>query len=405
MVYEQGNHGISDIRRLGKLVGDKIEITKDVDLQGAQVNIPSGYTLVFQNGVIKNGLLVGNKTKISCKNKAFDHVTVKGTWMVPEISTALFVDLNYENSLRDVMALSSSNIQNTIKILPGNYLVKALKDGGKCLIIPSNTELILDGTITLVPNNYTSYSILYLSGEHIAVSGYGTIKGDKHMHTGSKGEWGAGVDIMNAIDVTVSNITVRDCWGDCIYVGDNSRNVLIKGCTLIHGRRQGISITSANGVTVRKCKISDVGGTDPEYAIDIEPNRGKTVNNILIEDVTVKNCKGGFMANGCASDSRIGTVTITDCNVDADDRPGINMGKCENVTVQRCVVVQQNTARGINCENIQNMEVQNNEVHQYYLRYLGVVKSALRKVGKDRLDPIRVSNCNKKKVEANKYVF
>ena len=109
-----------------------------------------------------------------------------------------------------------------------------------------------------------------------------------------------GVDFFRVENASISGITIKDCWGDCIYVGDESKNVTIDNCILNNGRRQGISITSANGVIVRKCTICDVGGTDPEYAIDIEPNKGKTIDNILIENVTVKNCKGGFMANGSA---------------------------------------------------------------------------------------------------------
>ena len=49
---------------LGIVDGDKIIIIKDVDLKGYVCKIPVGKTLVFKGGIIKNGVLYGNMTKI-----------------------------------------------------------------------------------------------------------------------------------------------------------------------------------------------------------------------------------------------------------------------------------------------------------------------------------------------------
>ena len=101
---------------LGIVDGDKIIIDKDVDLKGNVCKIPVGNTLVFKGGILKNGVLNGRMTKIECKGKAFNRVTIKGGWDVPEISTNLFADLNYENSLRDVVALAHPKVKNRVVI-------------------------------------------------------------------------------------------------------------------------------------------------------------------------------------------------------------------------------------------------------------------------------------------------
>lgn len=325
---------------LGIVKGDKIIIEKGVDLKGCECRIPAGKTLVFKGGMIKNGILNGNMTKIECKGKAFNKVTIKGSWNVPEISTKLFADLSYENSLRDVVALANPKVKNRIVIEKGDYKVRAEKKAKTCVPLCSNTQFILKGTIRLAPNDLKSCDIIQAKGENINIRGNGTIIGDKHTHTGKEGEWGMGIILNGAINATISGLTIKDCWGDCIYVGGNSRNVLIEHCKLDHGRRQGISITKANGVTIRNCVITNVRGTNPQYAIDVEPNRRDSVDNILIEKVTVKDCEGGFVAGHRARKEGantpwIGKVAIRDCKVSSKSKVPIRVTRCEKVKIEK----------------------------------------------------------------------
>jgi uncharacterized Zn ribbon protein len=250
---QEGIAGTINASILGIVDGDKVIIDKDVDLKGKECKIPAGKTLVFKGGLIKNGILIGKMTKIECKGKAFDKVTIKGSWNVPDISTKLFANLDYENSLRDVVALTHPKVQNRIVIQKGDYKVRAEKKATVCIPICSNTDFILKGTIRLVPNDLKSYNIIQARGKNIKISGNGTIIGDKHTHTGTTGEWGMGIRFHHAINATLSGLTIKDCWGDCIYVGGDSRQVLIEQCRLDHGRWQGISVTKANGVTIRNC--------------------------------------------------------------------------------------------------------------------------------------------------------
>ena len=78
----------------------------------------------------------------------------------------------------------------------------------------------------------------------------------------------------------------------------------------------------ADSVTIKNCKISNVSGTNPQYAIDLEPNANDTVNHILIENVEVVDCEGGFMALSSIGRNNvkkkfIGKVQIIKCKVSA----------------------------------------------------------------------------------------
>ena len=238
-------------------------------------------------------------------------------------------------------ALAHPKVKNRIMIEKGDYKVMVEQKAKVCVPLCSNTDFILKGTIRLTPNNLKSCDIIQAKGENITIKGNGTIIGDKHTHTGKEGEWGMGINLKGAVNATISGLTIKDCWGDCIYVGGNSRNVLIEKCKLDHGRRQGISVTKADGVTIRNCTITNVNGTNPQYAIDIEPNKRDSVDNILIENVTVKDCEGGFKTtrgvkkNG-ARTPWIGKVIIKNCRVSSKSKVPVVIKRCEEVKIEKC---------------------------------------------------------------------
>ena len=323
---------------LGQHKGSEIIVKDTIDLGNRECRIPEGFTLRFKGGIIKNGTLVGNMTRLHCTKACFNRVKIEGTWNVPVIKSSMFYDLSYDNALKDVVALTNPEVKNKIIIEKGNYQVTAYRNGDVCLPLCSNTDFVLNGTITLTPNNYINYYIIQAEGNNIKIRGNGVVIGDKHTHTGNKGEWGMGINLVNAHHVSIYGLTIKDCWGDCIYVGTESSNVKIKNCKLDNGRRQGISITSANGVKISNCTISNVSGTAPEYAIDIEPNRNETVDNVQIENVNVNNCKGGILAYGKAPNAKIGKVIIKNCSIVGARKMPISLVRCLTAKVEKCIM-------------------------------------------------------------------
>lgn len=336
------------------------DLDRDLDLEGKTIKIPENVTIRQRRGVIKNGILIGNRTKIISKSTIFDRVTIQGTWEVENISTGLFRNLNYNNSLRDVLALANPTIKNRIVIEKGNYNISLNSNNKVGITVPSNTNLIIDGNITLIPNNLIYYEIVNAKGHNITISGKGSIIGDKNNHTGTTGEWGMGIFVRGR-DVCVRNITIRDCWGDCIYVGGNSLNVHIDKCLLDNGRRQGISITSARNVYINDCIIKNVSGTAPQFAIDLEPNKGDTVSNIFIHNVTIQNCVGGITANGVVKNAYLGDVYIDNCSVDENVKANsYQFFHANKVRLYNCIAL--NDKKKITFGNVNIVETRKNRV-------------------------------------------
>lgn len=348
-------------RVLGQPNGGVITLKDTIDLENRKCILPERTMLVIKNGLIKNGTLVGNRTKLKSRSACFERVRILGSWNVPEISSALFRDLSYDNALKDVVALADSMVKNKIIIERGNYQVTAYQNGEVCIPLLSNTDFVLNGTIKLTSNDHRNYYIIQAKGSNITIKGNGTIAGDKHTHTGDSGEWGMGINLNHAHNVLIKGVTIKDCWGDCIYVGSESSDVRIENCLLDNGRRQGISITSADGVIIRNCTITNVGGTAPEYAIDVEPNKGEIVDNVQINNLTIARCRGGILAWGKAPGARIGSIEIKSCDISGTSKMPISIIKCSFAKVEKCITRGFSWKEDINIVEVDNPIKENNK--------------------------------------------
>ena len=319
------------------IMPDSKYVLKDtIDLQAKTLVLPKGVTICKKKGgLIRNGRLIGNNTKVNSCSVIFDKVKIEGSWIVPQISTSLFADLNYNNSLKDVIALSSPQINNKIYIESGDYQGSVSKTGDAVLSLNSNTDVIINGNIRLIPNVFPSYSIIRADGNNIKIHGKGSLYGDKQTHIGKDGEWGMGIFISGG-NVSVKDISVNDCWGDCIYIRTRSKKILIDNCALSNGRRQGISITSARDVTIKNCVISNIFGTSPEYAIDVEPNKGDSIGKVIIDKVKAINCKGGICSYGKAAMSKTEYISITNSLIKNSEKTPISFNECDEVIVRNC---------------------------------------------------------------------
>ena len=386
----------------------RIIISENVDLQGATKTLPKGYTLeIRDNGRIKNGTLIGNQTKLMCSGKVFDRIHVKGTWDIPEISTSMFTDLSYDNALKEVLALAHPKVQNTIVIEKGDYYVTAHKNADVCLTIPSNSTLIIQGSIRLRANAFPRYDIVRAIGNNIKIIGNGNIIGDKHTHLGTDGEWGMGIRFHGATNSSVRGLTIKDCWGDCIYVGGNSKNVSIENCWLDHGRRQGISVTKADDVIIKNCKISNVSGTKPEYAIDLEPNANDTVDHITIENVETVACEGGLLATigkRNVEKKNIGQVTIRNCKLSALSKYPILMKSCERVSIENCTVNATNEKAAICSSDISNLVIKGNTINIEKSVAFTLKNTAKKIVGKNVQQPIETIRVKQHDIRNNRIV-
>lgn len=147
---------------------------------------------------------------------------------------------------------------------------------------PSSDQILTfaEGAVLKARSNaLEQYNILLLENVRNVLIEGGTIVGDRASHESPTGEHGMGVGIYGSAGVTLRGVTVRDCWGDGIYVGGRgfegrSSNVRIEHCTCDGNRRQGLTISAVAGCTVVGGRFVRTRGTLPASGIDIEPNYG-----------------------------------------------------------------------------------------------------------------------------------
>lgn len=344
---------------LAKYYGNGIYVIKDtIDLNNKTLYIPKNSTLHFRGGLIKNGNVNGDNTILKYKRgcAVFESVHIRGSWNVGNISSSMFKDLSYDNSLKDVFALTNPKVHNTVVVEKGTYRVTANSPSEACVLIESNTDVFLEGDITLTPNDFIKYIIVKLEGNNITFKGAGSINGDKYTHTGKDGEWGMGIYVMGGNNIRISGLTVNNCWGDCMYITNNADGVVIDKCVIQDGRRQGVSIISARNVLIKNCTISKVRGTPPGYAIDVEPNKGDTVKFVTIKNLSIYDCYGGILTtDGMAPGAHIDEVRISNCTIENIDFSPLTLKRANKIVVRNCDIHASDNKKGIVCYSVNNI--------------------------------------------------
>ena len=280
------------------------KITRDIDLGNGVLTIPFGSTLDFQGGSFSNGTITGSSADIAVDKQAmiFNNIIIAGTWKVAVIYSGWF-DFKYAagsnnlQNLQNLFNLSSNSYNGVINISQGDYYITIANNSIDSIVIYSNTTVNLNGNIRLNPNDLTNYNIVTIrQGKNIIIQGGGSIVGDVVTHTGTTGELGMGISIYDGNNITIKDVSVKNCWGDGIYIGQvkaattsYSSNILIDNVTIDSNRRQGISIISVENLTIRNSRIINTGAikfTSPGAGIDIEPN----IANAMVRNINIEGC-------------------------------------------------------------------------------------------------------------------
>ncbi len=235
------------------------------------------------------------------------------------------VDVRAYGAVGDGTSDDTASIQNAIDtgaanvyIPDGTYMIDALIS----LSPKSNQKIQLSENAILkaIPNTSENYSIITLKDvTNIEISG-GTLLGERNEHVGELGQWGFGIMIYtNTNNIVIRNLSSKDFWGDGIYIGSGesptgiAKNILIENIVCDNNRRQGISITHAENVTIKSSTFKNTKGTPPESGIDLEPNSGCYVKNVSIENCKFLNNTGpGILLYGGLG-LYVKTVNIENC--------------------------------------------------------------------------------------------
>lgn len=344
---------------------DIVEISDYYDFYGSIIDIPQGVKLHFSNnGCLANCSLRGNNTIIiSDKKHIFDSVSFLGSWNVCEINTDMFMNNQRENVLQNLFALTSNHIYNKVVIGSGDYYLSVSDKNKHCLMVVDNTDLVINGRLVLMPNALSNYSILLVKGKNIKITGNGSIIGDRTNHLFTKGEWGMCISTFDSDNVLISGLSFSNAWGDGIYIGKGSKKVNVRNCKIENCRRQGISVIEGTDVKIQDCLISNIHGTAPEYAIDVEPNAKESASNILIKNVITKDCKGGFSVyTGKNNGSKVNNVRIEKCILSGCKKSAFKIVGANDVYLKKNTVENNKSKYVFNICRSKNVIISDNNV-------------------------------------------
>lgn len=303
-MYESGQ-----IVNLGVQEGQELVVRDIIDLKGGIVKLPAGVLITFnKGGSIVNGTLIGNETRIKSIHEEVLGAKLNGTWLVDKIKDVAFSKdyLSDGDIINNLNIIQSDSILNEI-IIDRDYRVAIPRNNGYGLMLSSNSKLFLNATLTVEPNSYTHYKVIFIPRkQNVCIVG-GRIVGDVGLHTyvdNSTSEWGMGIYIDESSGVVVEDTYISRCIGDGVYVtGGNesalclynhaSKDVLLKRVICDDNRRQGLSVIHVDGLTVVSSKFINTGKTErtnPSSGVDLEPNvmDGK---NLSIKNISFSNCE------------------------------------------------------------------------------------------------------------------
>lgn len=224
-------------------------------------------------------------------------------------------------------AITAADGKRPVCFPSGTYMVNAAT-GIQLNIAGTQLELAPGATVQAITNSLTNYAIVNVTAANCSITG-GTVRGDITTHTGSTGEWGHGIVINGGgSGCVISGVTVKNCWGDGIYIGNGTPvDVRIVNVTADSNRRQGLSAAGATRLRIiggSYINTGILGSTSPAAGIDIEPNpsSGYNVLEFLIENVICTGNTGpGIQVTRATAQTTRGK--IVGCIAQANGQSGI----------------------------------------------------------------------------------
>ena len=205
-------------------------------------------------------------------------------------------------------------------LLSGKYVL--FKSGAVYLIdtlvhVKPQSDQIVDlnfCTLKAIPNAADSYRIIKVADAENVTIKNGTLLGDRDDHLALTGESGNGVEIKDSNNITLDNLTIKNCWGDGVYIGSDhgqfSDKVTVTNCHIDRARRNGISVVYASNFAITNNLITNTDGTAPRAGIDIEPDADKFVVGGVVENNTFKNNWRGICTAADSSAENVRDVSI-----------------------------------------------------------------------------------------------
>lgn len=227
------------------------------------------------------------------------------------------------------------------------------------LVLSQSNQTILfeSGTVVQAKSGAftgTTDSLFWIVGQsNVTLSGYGaTLRMNQSDYTQgpyTASESRMGIKAYSVNNFQVKGLTIENTGGDGIYLGaypttTPNTNVSIKDVTLNNNYRNGISVISADGLTIDNATVRNTNGTAPKAGIDFEPNSaGQVLKNITVKN-SIINSNGG---HGIMFDLNLGgsptgtTASIENVTIFGNGVDGINLRETlPGLTIKDSLIVQ-----------------------------------------------------------------
>ncbi len=142
-----------------------------------------------------------------------------------------------------------------------------------------------------------------------------------------------GIDIRAAADSIFTDLEIKNCWTDGIYVAsilnetNNTRNCMFDSISIHHCGRQGVSIVGGEHLLLNNFIVYAIGrgdglGTSPRSALDIEPEFAvqRLVRHITVSNWDIENVGQGILVSATNSAARATDIVLE--NIFAQDMDG-----------------------------------------------------------------------------------
>ncbi|CAL8977913.1 hypothetical protein PROP_02313 [Propionicimonas sp. T2.31MG-18] len=158
-----------------------------------------------------------------------------------------------------------------VVVRPGTYR------RSRSLTIPSGVHLVAGGAtfVSRVPG--AQEPLVALDNVRDVIIEGGTWDGNDAKVTVIT-EWKHVIRIQNSTRVTLTGLITQHARGDGIYIGTHTtpcRDVTVDSVTSRRNYRNGLSVTSCDGLTCTDSIFTENGATSPLAGADIEPNHAR----------------------------------------------------------------------------------------------------------------------------------
>lgn len=201
-------------------------------------------------------------------------------------------------------------------VIDGVFSLGSSTESRAGLEIISNSKLTFlpQGKFVQLPTTLGLYQLVNVFGAEDYTILNPNLEGDKLTHTGTTGEWGHLLNVMDSKNGFIFKPKLKYGWGDGLYIGRKSASELdydptnitvvepeIEGC-----RRNGLSLCSGINVRIVRPKIKRIGDYDgktgafPKACIDVEPNQFAVgysqpyIKDCIIEDAALSESYTGL---------------------------------------------------------------------------------------------------------------